>query len=434
MMQVIEIAFWLSASLVVYSYVVYPLVLTMLAAVTRRSQRRRPVNKPEAPTNVIADESDTETIAPPRVSLVIAAYREEGVILSRINNALLMDYPADRYEIIVGVDGNEDLTGDLVRRINDPRVRLMQFPKRRGKTKVLNDCVPAATGDIIVFSDANTNMEPGAIQRLVKHFAEPEVGGVCGQLVLTDLTTGKNTDGLYWRYENFLKLREGEIGALLGVNGAIYAIRKPLFDPLPDGAINDDFIIGMRIHMKGRKLIYEGEARAFEETAPDISGEFARRIRIGTGGFQSLKWLYPLLNPLRGRIALAFWSHKVLRWLCPVFLLTAFVTNIVLAGEPLYIGLLLTQLAFYGTAWAGARLATSSGPSKLSVRLARVSSLFVAVNAALFVGMLRAIRGTDGAKWKRTARSENSCPESAGNCDVDSKASAPSDRDEVLMP
>src|SRR5690606_33672980 len=133
------------------------------------------------------------------------AYKEESVILERVQNALAMDYPADKIEILIGCDGNEDATGELVRSIHDSRVRLMQFEVRRGKPSVLNDCVAAARGDVLAFSDANTFWDRDALLRLVSPLRDPRVGGVCGQLLLTDPVTGENVDGLYWHYENFLK-------------------------------------------------------------------------------------------------------------------------------------------------------------------------------------------------------------------------------------
>jgi len=392
-MIVLEALFWSTIGLILYAYAVYPVVLCILARSAGSSSL-----DPNCHTTLRGDW--------PRVTLVIAAYMEEDVILSRMNNALLLDYPSDRLDIIVGVDGHEDLTGELIRRLNEPRITLMQFPERRGKTRVLNDCVPQACGDIIVFSDANTNMAPDAIRKLVRPFSDAQVGGVCGQLILTDLTAGKNSDGLYWRYENFLKVREGALGALLGVNGAIYAIRKDLYDPLPTGAINDDFIIGMRIHLKGKKLLYEQAAKAYEETAPNIAGEFTRRARIGSGGFQSLRWLYPLLSPTRGMVAFAFWSHKLLRWLCPTFMLTAMLVNLALITKPFYAATFIAQLSFYGLAWLGTRIKpTEQAKRRWSNQLMQISSLFVAVNAALFVGMLRALRSNEQTQWKRTGRS-----------------------------
>lgn len=402
-MSIAVTLFLASVGLITYCYVGYPLVLWLMT----RLRRNRPTGAapalPQDPQQV------------PFVSLVIAAYREESVILQRIFNALLTDYPADRFEVIIGCDGNEDLTGDLVRTVEDSRVRLMQFEHRRGKPSVLNDCVEAARGDIVVFSDANTFYEPRAIRRLVRHFVDPTVGGVCGQLKLIDPETGNNVDGMYWKYENFLKKAEGEWGALLGANGAIYALRRSLWKPIPPHALIDDFLIGMRIHMSGHRLLFDAEAVATEEAAPNMGDEFHRRTRIGAGGFQSLTWLWPLLNPAYGRVAFAFWSHKVLRWFCPFSMAVALAANVFLLHEPVFQAMFVLQLLLYSAALIGRRTAGRG----IAARSLRLVSMFVDMNVALLCGFWRWLRAPQGGTWKRTARtaetqSTKKTPEAAG--------------------
>jgi cellulose synthase/poly-beta-1,6-N-acetylglucosamine synthase-like glycosyltransferase len=379
-----QIVFWIAIGLVAYAYLGYPILIYIL------SRMRGPRKLAD-----IADRDDW-----PMVSLVIAAYREETVIAERVKNALSLDYPADRFEVIIGCDGKEDRSGEIVAGFEDPRVRLEQFPKRRGKASVLNDCVPLAKGEIIAFSDANTMMQPDAIKLLVRHFEDETVGAVVGNLQLVDSETGANADSVYWRYENMLKRCEGRVGALLGANGAIYAIRKELYEPIPANTIIDDFLIGMRIHRHKRALLYDAEAIAIEETAPSIGGEFHRRARIGAGGFQSLVWLLDLLSPFRPMLSFAFWSHKVLRWFCPLFLLVALIANIALASiDSCYACLLVLHLLFYASGWVGGRI-TAGGPLKLF----RIIAMFVGMNAALGVGFWRWISGAQGGAWKRTER------------------------------
>ncbi len=380
-----EIVFWGSLGVVAYVYLGYPVLVGLWSRLAGRN----------APAPDVR-----ETCELPFVSLIIAAYREEDVILERLRNALEVDYPADRFEVLVGCDGEEDLTGDLARTFDDSRVRVIQFPVRRGKAQVLNDCVPQARGEIVVFSDANTMMDRDAIRRLVEPFSDPQVGGVCGQLILTDPASGQNVDGIYWRYENFLKRCESQLGALLGANGAIYAIRKELYEPLPPETLVDDFVIGMRIHLRGYRLLYEERAIAREETPPGIDDEFHRRARIGAGGFQSLAWLWPLLNPLRGRVALAFWSHKVLRWFSPAFLVMAMVANVLLVRQPFYLRVLLLHELFYLAAALGLWVVHGGGWR----RAFRIPAMFVSMNAALVVGFFRWAVRIRGGTWKRTAR------------------------------
>ncbi|QDT43114.1 Poly-beta-1,6-N-acetyl-D-glucosamine synthase [Gimesia alba] len=290
----------------------------------------------------------------------------------------------------------------LVKSYDNEQIRLIQFEQRRGKASVLNDCVPQATGEIIVFSDANTNMDPQCIKQLVRHFQHETVGCVCGQLILEDPATGKNVDGLYWKYENFLKHCETKIGAVLGVNGAIYALRKSLYSPIPPETIIDDFLIGMRVHLGGHRLIYDDSAIAREETATSVHAEFKRRIRIGTGAFQSLKYLKGLLNPRYGSIAFAFWSHKLLRWLCPAFMTLALVANLCLLQNPIYQITLLAQGLFYLTAFVGMKCVKGNR----ILKLCRVPGMFVQMNLALAIGFFRWLFVTQTGTWERTERSQ----------------------------
>lgn len=391
MTTLIEISFWTSVSLVFFSYVGYPLIAWGISHWQRRYRSN------QSPEQNVLDKA----YPLPSVSIVIAAYREESVILERLNNLAKLDYPSDKLEILIGCDGNLDLTGELVSSYDDERIRLVQFEERRGKSSVLNDCVPQAKGEIIVFSDANTQMDPQCIKQLVKHFQDETIGCVCGQLILEDTETCQNVDGLYWRYENFLKDCESQLGAVLGVNGALYALRKNLYTPIPSHIINDDFMIGMQVHLAGHRLVYEPAALAVEESAPSVQAEFQRRTRIGTGAFQSLSYLKGLLNPKHGYVAFAFWSHKVLRWFCPVFMFIALLTNLFLFAHPLYQATLIAQEAFYLMALIGIHFVNGNRLLKLF----RVPGMFVQMNYALVIGLFRCLFSRQNGTWERTERS-----------------------------
>lgn len=399
-MIVLKLVCIASLALVAYSYIGYPILLMLYARLIGSRQSE-------------AADQRRSSRQWPYVSLVIAAYREERVILERVHNALLMDYPADRIEIIIGCDGKEDATGDLVRLVNDSRVRLAEFPERRGKPSVLNDCVALARGEIIAFSDANTFFRRDALKALVRHFDSPGVGGVVGRLDLVDPDSGENLDGQFWKMESILKRCEGRIGALLGANGAIYAVRKSLWQPISANTIVDDFLIGMRVHLRGRQLLFEPDAVAVEESAPSLEAEFQRRCRIGAGAFQSLVWLAPLLSPKFGRIAWAFWSHKVLRWFAPVLLALGLAANIPLCGDIPFRVLLAIQLVIYGAALIGIFV---PGHSRAG-RFMRMGTMFLSMNAALAVGLWRWLNSTQTGTWKRTVRSaelaasKTKCPE-----------------------
>lgn len=386
----IEILFWGSISLIAFSYAGYPLIIWILS--------RRQTNHDTKQT--FENSRTPQSGSLPVVSIVIAAYREESVILERLNNLAKLDYPSDKLEILIGCDGNLDMTGELVASYNDDRVQLIQFEQRRGKASVLNDCIPLTKGEIIVFSDANTEMDPQCIKQLVKHFQNESIGCVCGQLILEDAVGCNNVDSLYWKYENFLKHCESKLGAVLGVNGALYALRKNLYVPIPPHIINDDFLIGMQVHLGGHRLIYEDLAFAVEESAPSVKAEFQRRTRIGTGAFQSLKYLKGLLNPKYGYIAFAFWSHKVLRWFCPVFMLTAFISNLFLFNDPLYQFTLFAQELFVLAALIGIHFVNGKRISKLF----RFPGMFVQMNYALAIGLYRCLFIRQNGTWERTDR------------------------------
>ncbi|HKB06627.1 MAG TPA: glycosyltransferase family 2 protein, partial [Gemmataceae bacterium] len=352
--------------------------------------RRRPIPAPR----------DEEL---PGVSLLIAAYNEEAVIDGRIRNALAANYPADRLEIVVATDGCTDRTPTIVRRYADRGVRLLEYPVRRGKATVLNDSVPQLRGEVVMLSDANTYTEPMAVRNLVRWFRDLSVGAVCGKLVLSDPATGKNVDSLYWRYETFLKKCEGRLGALLGANGGIYAIRKDQFVPLPGTAVLDDLLIPLLAKLRtGCDIVYESQAVANEETAAGVGAEFQRRTRIGAGGFGSLGLLAGLLNPARGWVFFTFLSHKVLRWCCPFCLVGLLMANALLAvgGGIFYQGLLVAQLAFYTTALVAAYIPGQ----QLPVKLLRLTTMFTSMNGALLMGFGRWLWGAQGAAWRRTTR------------------------------
>jgi cellulose synthase/poly-beta-1,6-N-acetylglucosamine synthase-like glycosyltransferase len=379
--------FWSGAAVVVYAYVLYPLLIWALARTWGR------VTTP-------AELSDAEL---PSMSLLIAALNEEAVIEDRIRNALALDYPRGKLEIVIGSDGSTDRTAEIVRRYASRGVRLIDFPMRRGKASVLNDSVPGLSGELVLFSDANTEFDPRAARRLARWFRDPAVGAAVGRLILVDSETGRNVDGLYWRYETFLKTQEARLGGLLGANGAIYALRKDRYVPIPAGTIIDDFVVPLLAKVRsGCTLAYDGSATAVEETAPDIACEFRRRTRIGAGGFQSIGLLRGLLDPRQGWTAFTFLSHKLLRWFCPFCLLLMLIASIVMTDrhDPAGGFLLNAQVLFYLVAVSAEHLPDRLGRSKP----VRLTSMFAEMNLALLVGFARWLAGAQKATWRRTVR------------------------------
>jgi cellulose synthase/poly-beta-1,6-N-acetylglucosamine synthase-like glycosyltransferase len=381
-----EVLFWACVAGLVYSYALYPVAIWVFA---RIFGSKRP-----APAEASIDDL-------PAVSVLIAAHNEEAVIAERIENALRLDYPSAKLEIVIASDGSTDGTNAIVKRFSDPRLRLVEYDVRRGKASVLNDAFRELHGDIVVLSDANTNMDSAALRKLVRWFRSPQVGVVCGRLVLTDPATGTNVDGLYWKYETFLKYCESRLGALLGANGAIYAIRRELYAGIRRNTLIDDFVIPLLTRLRtGCSIEYDPEAIAYEETPEAIGAEFKRRARIGTGGFQSLPVLWTLLNPARGWIAFTYLSHKVTRWMCPFFLIGAFACSVLLANHHPYDFLLGAQVGLYLVAGVGTQLKSRGIASKCL----RLTTLFAGMNLALLVGFWHWITTEPHGAWTRTAR------------------------------
>lgn len=388
----IVVLFWCCCFTVLFAYLGYPLLILMLSRLFGR--------KPVAPS---PDESKL-----PVISLLIAAHNEEVDIEARILNALALKYPADKLEIAIASDGSTDGTNEIVRKYANRGVLLFAYEKNRGKTAVLNESVNRLRGEIVILSDANTHMAPDAAIRLAAWFAAEDVGVVCGRLVLNDPRTGRNVDSVYWKYETFLKKCESRLGALLGSNGAIYAIRRSLFPPIRPGTLIDDFVIPLEAkRQSGCRIVYDTQAVAFEETAPTILAEFRRRVRIGAGGFQSIGMLWPLLSPAHGWVALTFLCHKILRWACPFLLIGMLITNAFLISDSIYVLILGCQGVFYLLSLVGHWI--PSWPRFL--RYIRLPTMFTTMNLALFFGFFRWLRGGQTGIWARTNRTGEALPE-----------------------
>lgn len=385
--------FWCSAVGLVHTYLLYPLLLVALDAWAGM----------RADFRYLAGGRDRrvplEPLALPRVSLVVAAWNEAEVIGAKVQNSLALDYPKELLEIFIGSDGSDDGTDSIVKACADRRVRLDRA-ERVGKIGVLNRVVPKTDGDILIFSDANTIFEPDAVRKLVRHFADPRVGCVCGRLRLFNPNDPDFEESAYWSYESFLKLREGRRGAVMGANGGIYALRRSLFPALPADTVVEDFVVAAKTLLRGYRVIYDPEAIAWEETTEDYRKERLRRVRIAAGNFQALGLIGGLLHPRQGFAAFAFFSHKLLRWIAPFLLVGVLASSIALMDRPLYSALLIGQLLFYWLAVIGFAL-------RLPGALGRITSLaryFVEMNVGMAHGFFRWVRGSQKVTWQRTAR------------------------------
>lgn len=339
----------------------------------------------------------------PNVDLLIAAFNEENVIEAKILNSLSLDYPKDLYNIYIASDGSSDRTNEIVRKYSEtyPNVHLFNFP-RMGKSRVLNLAVKELKAEIVIFSDANTEYALDSIKKLVSHFSRKCVGCVCGRLIYRNpgqILSGAG-ESFYWRYETVLKKLESKIGYIAGANGAIYAIRRSLFEPFPKNTINDDFTLSMKIVLNGNRSIYDETALGYEDVAPSMESEFKRHVRDGAGHYIAMMHLLDLLNPFLGIRSFIYWSHRIIRWAIPFLLILIFYINYFLIDIKFFMYLFITQVCFYCIALIGWFL---SNYVKLPFFI-YLPFYFCNLNLALFVGFFKAITRQQKPKWEATSR------------------------------
>jgi cellulose synthase/poly-beta-1,6-N-acetylglucosamine synthase-like glycosyltransferase len=384
MEPILHTIFWLSALAIAATYFLYPMALLALGPL--RSWHRTGTNMPS-------------------VTLVISAYNEEAVIREKLENALALNYPRDRLEIMVISDGSADATDAIAAEYADRGIVLHRQQPRRGKSAGLTQFVPLARGEIVIFSDANSMYDAHAVQRLVRNFEDPQVGFVVGhQRYIEEQSPASASESLYWRYETSLKIQESRIGSVVCGDGAIYAIRASLFEPLREDDIND-FTIPLKIVARGYRGVFDSEAVCYEKTAADFGGEFRRKVRIVNRSFRAVLRVRQALNPFRvGIFAFQLAIHKLLRWFVPFFLAALLAANIGLAwlDWPFYQATLALQIAFYLTAL----MRLIPGPRDL--KPVYIAYYFCIVNAAAAVGVLGTLFGRNIAVWnpERTPSSE----------------------------
>jgi cellulose synthase/poly-beta-1,6-N-acetylglucosamine synthase-like glycosyltransferase len=384
-------------ALVVYSYVLYPVLLLALASVF---QALKDIGFFFLKTERRAARPAMDAL--PHVAVLIAAFNEQRHVIARVRNLLELDYPPDRLTIHVGSDGSKDATASLLESIRDPRVHVTCWSENRGKASVLNDLVQMSRADILVFSDANTHFRPDAVTRLVGHFADPAVGGVSGELRLASRGTD-NQDGLFWRVEQALKFLESRIGGSLGANGAIYAIRRELWRPLAPDTICDDFVVGMRVASARRRFLYEPSAVAEEEIPDTIGEEVDRRRRIGIGNYQSLFRNPEFLLATPWIVKFTYLSHKVLRWASPHLLILSFAAAALLAlrGDPFWAAVTVAAAAITALL---ATVYAISGRRGGTPALLRVPVFLFALNWALLAASWKFATGHHKGSWSRSGR------------------------------
>ncbi len=363
-----------------YTYALFPVVLTLIA-------RLFPFKSKYDNSNL------------PKVSLLIAAYNEEAIIKKKIENVLSLKYPQEKIEVIIGSDASSDRTDEIISQFGE-QINFIRFNSRSGKSVVLNKLVKMASGDVLVFSDANTLFNSDAINKMVPYFSDKRVGGVCGKLNIegeTDSSLGR-WEKHYWDMESKIKENEGRLGRVMGSNGAIYAIKKELYSDIPTNRLlMDDFFITLNVLKQHKKVVYEKNAGATEGTSAFDIGEFTRKKRISTANFNYLWSQIDILFSSDVLFTLIFLSHKLVRWLSPFLLIGALVLNSLLVEDEKYIYLLLFQIVFYFLSLIGLF-------SKSKVRVLSAPYYFVSVNVALFLGFFLSLVPKQSATWKRVDR------------------------------
>ncbi len=372
--------FWLASSLVAYVYIGYPLLLALFCR-----RRNGPLSSNEALL--------------PRVTLLISAYNERGVIKEKLCNSLALDYPRDLFEVIVISDCSDDGTDEIVAQYAMFGVRLVRQSQRLGKSAGLNLGVRQATGEILVFSDANAIYQSDAIRQLVGHFADPRVGYVVGNARYTD-TPGQpasaESEGLYWKLETWLKRKESEFGSVVGGDGAIYAIRREFFTPLRPTDIND-FLNPLQIIARGHRGVFEPAAVCYEEAGDSFAKEFRRKVRIVSRSLNAISRAPGVLLPwTQPRHWFALISHKLLRWFVPFFLILSLCSSLALWSRPFYKYAALLQLVFYSLALGGLTVVRRHR----SIRIFYLPYYFCVVNLASLIGIMKSFRGSLSPTWQ----------------------------------
>lgn len=389
-----EILFFVLLGIVFYTYLGYGIVLTVLVKIKRLFSNK-------------SVQFDSNFL--PTVSFIVPCYNEKDVVEEKIKNCLGLDYPKEKLEIIFTTDGSTDGTDKLV--LQYEGVKLLHEEARGGKSVAENRSINHAIGEIIVFSDANTELPVDALRNIVRHYKNPKIGAVSGEkrIAKKDLDNASGAgEGIYWKYESFLKRMDVALYSLVGAAGELFSFRKELFVELEPDTILDDFMLSMRIAGEGYIVTYDPEAYAMETASASVKEELKRKIRICAGGWQSMVRLAYLLNPFNNFVLwFQYVSHRVLRWsLTPVCLTLLVPVNLYLVFNSTEVGFyhlaLLSQIGFYIAAIAGWILANK----EIKVKALYVPYYFLIMNYAVIAGFFRYVGKSQAAAWERSARAK----------------------------
>jgi len=374
-----ETIFWFFIFLILYCYFGYPLVLFVLGIFLEKKPEKKEIF--------------------PSISLLIPAYNEEKVIQKKIENSLELDYPKDKLEIIVASESN-DKTNEIVKNYEQKGVKLFVYPGREGKQYTIYRTIPHCKGEIIVLTDANGIFQKDALKKLVRNFADKRIGCVSGLLRYVNILKYSfgESEGIYWKYESFLKKLESNIFSLLGVNGSIYAIRRELYKPISSYR-GDDFDLPIRVILQGYGVILEPEAISEEEIYSTAIANFKRKVVIAGWHFKgALLLLKESIKRFKPLLFFELMSHKILRWLIGYFLIFIFLSNLFLLEKSFYFFLFIFQIIFYLLAILG-YLIEKKG-KKLN-KLINLVYYFCGVNLAATIGVIYGIFGKQKPVWEK---------------------------------
>jgi cellulose synthase/poly-beta-1,6-N-acetylglucosamine synthase-like glycosyltransferase len=380
-MQLTKICFWLSIFLIVYPNIIYPSFVYLIGLIRPRPVKRRSWL--------------------PSVTVLIPAYNEAQHIAATIQNKLEQDYPGEQLEIIVISDGSTDGTDEIVRGFSSRNVRLIRREQRQGKAAGLNEGVRHASGEILIFSDANSLFAPDAVRRMTENFADPEVGYVTGNLTYKIRSDGIAGNGCsaYMKYENALRRLETRAGSIIGVNGGVDAIRRELYKDVPRQLITD-FVLPLHVISTKHRVVYDERVHSSEVANSELGSEFRMRTRVGLRALRGIAYMRRLCNPVNYPwTAFSLISHKVMRYFGFLFLPIVFLTNLMLVSTPVYAVLFVAQMIVYLLALVGWRR-DLSGPSR---KLTLIPAYFLISNAAFTVAAIKFLQGETMATWQPRA-------------------------------
>ncbi len=386
-----KILFWLSLFIVFYTFLGYGILLYFLVKIRRVLKGKR-----------ILPGLDQDF---PSLTLVVAAYNEEDLIVEKIHNTLALNYPADKLSLLFITDGSNDKTPDLITLY--PQIKLMHSTARNGKIHAIHRAMHEVNSEVVVFTDANAFLNKDALLLIARHYADPKVGAVSGekrvmQDAVSDATAG---EGFYWKYESTLKKWDSELYSVVGAAGELFSVRRSLYQQVESDTILDDFMISMLIAQQGYRIIYEPDAYASELSSDNIKEELKRKVRIAAGGIQSVlrleKLFFPFSFPL---LWFQYISHRVLRWtVTPFLMILVFILNVLIcfqSGNVIYWLIMAGQLLFYGAAFAGWMLEKK----KIKVKALFVPYYFCVMNYAVIAGIRRYYKGSQSAAWEKARR------------------------------